>query len=248
MKPPAPRGRVNARRATSNAPARGPAPVATRSLLPSLGKHRTLEALAYDDIRRAIVDGTLPPGRRIVPNSLAAAAGVSRIPVLQALRRLESEGFVRITPHKEVVVTEISPEESRERFLLMSTLEALCVREARGKITPALVARLRAAHERILTARAAGNAARAAAADGEFHRLLWEAAGLPRVAQILQNIWDRGEYYRAMMHARRGGFASESVAEHERIVKVLERGDVDEAARAIEEHRMRAMERLDRPH
>jgi DNA-binding GntR family transcriptional regulator len=218
------------------------------SLLPSLGKHRTLEELAYGDIRRAIVDGSLPPGRRIVPNSLAAAAGVSRIPVLQALRRLESEGFVRITPHKEVVVTEISPEESRERFLLMSTLEALCVREARGKITPALVARLRAAHERILAAKAAGNATRAVAADGEFHRLLWEAARLPRVAQILQNIWDRGEYYRAMMHARRGGFASESLAEHERIVSALEGGDVAEAARAIEEHRMRAMERLDRPH
>jgi DNA-binding GntR family transcriptional regulator len=117
-------------------------------LLPSLGKHRTLEELAYGDIRRAIVDGSLPPGRRIVPNSLAAAAGVSRIPVLQALRRLESEGFVRITPHKEVVVTEL-------------------------------------------------------------HRLLWEAAGL-----------------------KRG----------------VERGDVAEAARAIEEHRMRAMERLERPH
>jgi DNA-binding GntR family transcriptional regulator len=77
--------------------------------------------------------------------------------------------------------------------------------------------------------------------------MLWEAARLPHVAQILQNIWDRGEYYRAMMHARRGGFASESVAEHERIIAALQRGDVDEAARAIEEHRMRAMERLDRP-
>jgi DNA-binding GntR family transcriptional regulator len=237
---------VVSRRTTSKprSPRRNSAPA---SLLPSLGKHRTLEALAYGDIRRAIVDGTLPPGRRIVPNSLAAAAGVSRIPVLQALRRLESEGFVRITPHKEVVVTEISPEESRERFLLMSTLEALCVREARGKITPALVARLHAAHDRILAAKAAGNVARAVAADGEFHRLLWEAAGLKRVAQILQNIWDRGEYYRAMMHARRGGFASESVEEHERIVKALERGDVAEAARAIEQHRMLAMERLHRP-
>lgn len=233
-------------RGATKAPVRRPAAKAAGSVLSSIGKHRTLEALAYADIRRAIVDGTLPPGGRIVPNSLAASAGVSRIPVLQALRRLESEGFVRITPHKDVIVTEISPEESRERFLLMSTLEALCVREARGKITPALLVRLRAAHERIVAARAAGSVARAAAADGEFHRLLWEAAGLPRVAQILQNVWDRGEYYRAMMHTRRGGFASESIGEHERIVRALERGDVAAAAQAIEEHRMRAMERLGR--
>src|SRR5687768_1966624 len=236
---------VTARRTGAKARGRGRGAPPAGALLASVGKHRTLEALAYDDIRRAIVDGSLPPGQRIVPNALAASAGVSRIPVLQALRRLESEGFVRITPHKEVVVTEISPAESRERFLLMSTLEAMCVREARGRITPALVARLRAAHQRILTAKGAGSAARAVAADGEFHRMLWEAARLPNVAQILQNIWDRGEYYRALMHARRGGFASESVAEHERIIEALEHGDVDEAARAIEEHRMRAMERLD---
>lgn len=85
---------VSARRATAKPrPARTPA--AARPLLSSLGKHRTLEELAYGDIRRAIVDGSLPRGRRIVPNSLAAAAGVSRIPVaieehrMRAMERLD---------------------------------------------------------------------------------------------------------------------------------------------------------------
>jgi DNA-binding GntR family transcriptional regulator len=241
---------------------RSPPPAATRTRRPSavgppshraaprlsaLGRHRTLEELAYADIRRAIVEGSLAPGERIVPNSIAAAAGISRIPVLQALRRLESEGFVRITPHKEVVVTTLSPEEFRERFLLMATLEALSVRHSAGKITPALVARLRAAQDRLIAAREAGNSAKAVAADGTFHRMLWEASGLPHVAQILQNIWDRGEYYRALMHARRGGFASESIGEHEAILRALQEGDLEGAARAIEEHRRRAMERLTAP-
>jgi DNA-binding GntR family transcriptional regulator len=46
------------------------------------------------------------------------------------------------------------------------------------------------------------------------------------------------------MHARRGGFAAESLTEHEQILKALEGGDAAGAARAIEQHRMRAMERL----
>jgi DNA-binding GntR family transcriptional regulator len=75
-------------------------------------------------------------------------------------------------------------------------------------------------------------------------RLLWETAVLPHVSRILQNTWDRGEYYRVIMHARRGGFAAESLTEHEQILKALEGGDVAGAARAIEQHRMRAMERL----
>ena len=63
-------------------------------------------------------------------------------------------------------------------------------------------------------------------------------------AKTLQNIWDRGEYYRVIMHARRGGFARESLAEHELILRALEKRDFEQAARAIEHHRMHAMGRL----
>ena len=72
----------------------------------------------------------------------------------------------------------------------------------------------------------------------------WEASGLKQVLQLLQNIWDRGEYYRVIMHARRGGFAAESLAEHEEILRALEAKDWARAARAVETHRLRAMERL----
>jgi DNA-binding GntR family transcriptional regulator len=213
-------------------------------MFPALSRHQTLEESAYQDIRRAIVDGRLAPGQRIVANAIARAAGISRIPVMQALRRLERDGFVRINPHRDVVVTSLAPGDFRERFLLMAALEALCLREGAGRITPALLARLRALQKEMAAARAGGDAARAVAADSEFHRSLWELGRLPQVIQLLQNVWDRGEYYRVIMHARRGGFARESLAEHEQIVKALEEGDVDRAARAIEQHRMRAMERL----
>lgn len=231
-------------RPAREAPARGPAVAAPTSLLPSLGRHQTLEELAYRDIRQAIMAGRLAPGERIVATTIAAAAGVSRIPVMQALRRLESDGFVRITPHKDVVVTSLSAGEFRERFLMMAALESLCVREARERITPELIGRLRALQKEMAVSRTAGDAARAVAADSEFHRLLWEASGLRQVVQTLQNIWDRGEYYRVIMHARRGGFARESLAEHELILRALEERNFEQAARAIEHHRMHAMGRL----
>jgi DNA-binding GntR family transcriptional regulator len=231
------------RHATLGGAARPGAQIAV-DLFPSLAKHQTLEELAYRDIRRAIVEGRIAPGERVVANTIATAAGISRIPVMQALRRLERDGFVKINPHKDVIVSSLSPAEFRERFLLMAALEGLCVREGAGRVTGELLSRLRALQKEMGAARAARNAARAVAADSEFHRLLWETAALPHVSQILQNTWDRGEYYRVIMHARRGGFAAESLAEHERILKALEGGDAAGAARAIEQHRMRAMERL----
>jgi DNA-binding GntR family transcriptional regulator len=170
-------------------------------------RRETLEELAYRHLRQALVEGRLAPGERIVAGAVAQAAGISRIPVLQALRRLESEGFVRINPHRDVVVAGLSPEEFRERFLLMASLEALCLREAAGRITAPLITGLRRLQRDMIAARAAGNTARAVAADSDFHRRLWEASGLRQVIQLLQNVWDRGEYYRVIMHARRGGFA-----------------------------------------
>jgi DNA-binding GntR family transcriptional regulator len=229
------------------APAAAGAPRATvdaLSIFQAPLKHRTLEELAYEHIRTALVQGKLAPGQRIVASAVARAAGISRIPVLQALRRLESEGFVRINPHRDVVVSGLSPEEFRERFLLMAVLEALCLREAEGKIAPVTLRRLREIQAEIVAARRAGDTALAVNADGRFHRMLWEVSGLRHVVQVLQNIWDRGEYYRVIMHARRGGFAAESLAEHDEILRALEAGDTARAARAIERHRLRAMERL----
>ena len=136
---------------------------------------------------------------------MAAAAGISRIPVMQALRRLEADGFVRITPHQGCGGPGVGAREIPERFLLVAALEVLCLREAEGKITREIRARLRALQKEMVTARSQKDVARAAVADGRFHHLLWETAGLPQVLRILENLWDRGEYYRLLMHARRGG-------------------------------------------
>jgi hypothetical protein len=59
---------------------KGPARVAGRDLFPALAQHQTLEESAYQDLRRAIVEGRIAPGERIIAASVAAAAGISRIP------------------------------------------------------------------------------------------------------------------------------------------------------------------------
>ena len=76
------------------------------------------------------------------------------------------------------------------------------------------------------------------------HQCLWEDSGLPQTTQLLRNLWDRGEYCRIIMHARRGGSARESLVEHEENLKALEAGDVLRACGAIERHRLQAMQRL----
>jgi DNA-binding GntR family transcriptional regulator len=221
-----------------------PSPDPSESGLPSVRKHRTLEELAYEDIRQSIAAGRFAPGDRIVVNALAAASGISKIPVMQALRRLQTEGFVHINPHKDVVVRKPSPQEYRERFLLIATLGALCIREAGARITPEVVKQLRALQREIIRAQKARDTDRAIERDAQFHRILWEIAGLPNTLRILQNLWDQGEYYRTIMNARRGGFAQESLDEHEAILNALEAQDFTQAAKNLERHHLAGLVRL----
>jgi DNA-binding GntR family transcriptional regulator len=94
------------------------------------------------------------------------------------------------------------------------------------------------------TSRKAKNAARASGLDTEFHLLLCRCSGLTQMVQLIQNRFDRGEYCRIIMHARRGGFAKEALNELQDILRAVEAGDIRWAAQAIEHHRLQSMQRL----
>src|SRR4051812_13031640 len=96
---------------------------APNGALPNLGHHQTLQALAYENLRRLVVDGTLRPGQRLHLDGLASQLGVSTMPVRVALRRLETEGLVTISPRRGTTVTDLRSDEAAEIFLLRRTLE-----------------------------------------------------------------------------------------------------------------------------
>src|SRR3954451_22516549 len=75
--------------------------------LAEIDGHRTLEERTYQQLRGAIARGTLEPGARLVGSQLATTLGVSRITVPNAIKRLASEGFIVVTPHKEAQVASL---------------------------------------------------------------------------------------------------------------------------------------------
>ena len=87
----------------------------------------------YLRIRDTIVDGTLAPGEQLRDKELAAWLGVSRTPVREALRRLQSERRVTIEPQRGAVVAELDRHEVVELYQLRQHLEGIAARfAARG--------------------------------------------------------------------------------------------------------------------
>ena len=210
--------------------------------LPSVRRYRTLEEGVYDDLRAAIVSGQLPPGGRIVVDTVARDAGISRLPVIHALKRLQSEGFVNINPHKDVLVAQYTPQEVSELYDILAAVEALTVRGAARRATPVQLATLRVLHERLARAQAEGQTAEAAALDKLFHFAVWDCSGLAHTIPIVQTLWDRYQVYRERLYAR-SGFPPESIEEHAALLDALAARDFGTAMFLCRQHRRRARRR-----
>ena len=152
---------------------------------PSLGlAPRTAAERAARYVRRLVFDGHLRPHDRVPQDDVAAALGLSRIPVREALIALEREGWVRIEPHRGAFVNPLDEAAVRDHFELYGLTFGLAARRAveRG------VADELAATLADLSASAAGteDPAEFGRLAPAFHEAVVEAAASPRIGVVLR--------------------------------------------------------------
>jgi DNA-binding GntR family transcriptional regulator len=92
-----------------------------------IASRRVLSDVVTDDLREAIVDHELEPGRRISEDELAAQMGVSRGPIREALARLEREGLITLERHRGARVASWSEQDIDEIYSMRSVLEGLAI-------------------------------------------------------------------------------------------------------------------------
>jgi len=203
--------------------------------LQQLESPEPVEIRVYTQIRQAIMQGQLQPGERLVLDRLAASLGVSRVPVTQALKRLETQGFVRTIRRGETVVVELSATDAWELYVLRIRLQPLAARYAAQRLQPDQLAEI----ERLAELVAPLSGAERTVMDRRFHEAIADASGMPRLVQILNNLWDVTEVYRAAKDTKEQELTdtsennAKSRREHEAMLAALRQGD-GEAAEAVE--------------
>jgi DNA-binding GntR family transcriptional regulator len=206
---------------------------------------------AYQELRRIIVWGQLPPGSRISERTIAERLKLSRTPVRSALHRLEQEGFVAsygVGRERRLIVAPLTMHDGREVFTIVGHLEGLAARTAAELPAPrrkALVLQLRAVNEALATQSSKkGNATRFFDLDIEFHRLYVEEVVGPRLLTLHRAIKPQSERYIRLYVSVLLDQIATSVREHERIAASIARGDPDKAQQAVETNWRNAAERL----
>ena len=106
--------------------------------------HKTLPASLAERLRDLITEGELAPGTRLNERALGERLGVSRTPLREAFRLLAAEGLIEHQPNRGAVVVQLSQDDVRESFDVMSGLEALSGELACRHVTDAEIAEIRA--------------------------------------------------------------------------------------------------------
>jgi DNA-binding GntR family transcriptional regulator len=186
---------------------------------------------AYDRIRHAIVDGTLPPGTPLRDGDLAEQLGLSKAPVRDALRRLTEDGLVDQKPQSYTRVSDVMSPDVLDAREIVRLLHEFAVKQAAPKCRPEDIAAMRAANDRFAKAIEAGDVKAAVKADDELHDIPVRLAGNAAVAATLDRYTP---LLRRLEHARfSSALAWNSVERHTRLIDALEARDTGTAVSVI---------------
>ena len=205
--------------------------------------YRTMQEIVYDTIRESVLSGKYPPGHHLIAEDLAKELGVSRMPVREALHRLEVAGLVTMSPHRGAVVSEFAEPEIIELYHIRAVLDGLAARLAVPNLTDDDFAQLNARVDEMQTTIKAGETEAFLRANRDFHLVIWKAARAPRLQELLKNLYDTSQPFRNTS-VQLPGRADQVIEEHRRIAKALMKRDVVAAEKYANDHHERTAVRL----
>ena len=209
--------------------------------MPTVAPHSATD-LVLDAVRTEILSGQLAAGATLRQEDVADRFGVSRMPVREALKRLEGEGLVEVLPSRRVRVAALSRSEIEDVYDLRAALEPLAVRLAVPRITKA---QLRNAAHALEIADDEDDAETFGARNAGFHLALMLPCERPRLLASIASLLDVSDRYQraALRDEEHNARVRE---EHRGLLDAARAGDADRAAALAEAHVRSAGARLAR--
>ena len=190
-----------------------------------------------DRVMDAIADGRLKSGQRLIESELAADLGISRIPVREALRELESQGLLVSRPHRGIRLIAFDGAWQQQLYEMRVALERVSWRHAAAayRREPARLARLDGLIERMRKAVEEGDRQAVNRTDIALHEALCEESGSP----LLMTLWRAIRRHVLIVFAQETSGAADLRAildQHVRLRALLRTGNEQELERELQDH------------
>jgi DNA-binding GntR family transcriptional regulator len=197
-------------------------------------------AQVFDELRDMILSLKLAPGTVLSRLRLQAQFGVSSTPVRDALMRLEAAGLVDVFPQSGTIVSLIDVALARQAQFLRRALEQEVVRTLAATPDAALVGQLKAVIDEQKGHAKKGDLERFNDADLGFHRMLFDAAGVPDLWALIRNRSGHIDRIRRL-HLPIGDKARQIISNHAAIVSAIADGNPDRAQSEMRDHLSRSL-------
>lgn len=191
--------------------------------------------LVYQRLSGAILDGTLKPLARLNADEIARRLGVSKIPVREALQRLEIQGLVTQAQHAGASVAPLSENEIEGIRYARLALDPVVARLAAERASPDLLANVRAIDDRMRRKNARGDTSGLNELNRDFHAAIARASGFEILVDLVEATLLRVRRYRALvpLSTERWDIVLD---EHDAIVRAIIEHDAEAAERAACKH------------
>lgn len=199
----------------------------------------SLVSLAAAAVRREIVTGQLPPGARVHEPPLAEKLEISRPPLREALRILESEGLLEQTPRRGYRVVEMSAHDIEEIYSLRGVLEHFALDLILADYDAARFDPLTPIMKRMRKAAKAGDHVEVVQCNVDFHLAVVEACGHKRLIGAYGSLMRQMQVCMAanvLTEAKTAGDLAQGCERHERLLDSLRSGDRERIVKEFAEH------------
>jgi DNA-binding GntR family transcriptional regulator len=213
---------------------------ALAGLEPVAAERRKLSDYVFDSLCDGIVEGTLPPGERLTEARIAEALNVSRMPVREALAKLEERHLVERDASGTCYVARWDEQALWEVATLRGALEGLVVKLAMANLTAEDLDHLEEVVIQMETAVKRGDYDRLIYLDIEFHSYIWSRTGHRLLQEMLEVIRPLVRYF---MYVTRPGDEATYPETHREVIDVFRAGDFSKAEVVIQQHTLTTAER-----
>lgn len=196
-------------------------------------QYTTVSDSVYLWIKNAIIQGEFKPGEHIAQERLTKKLGVSRTPVRDAIKRLETEGLLITKPHCGAVVFQMSREHLTEIYEIRILMEQYCAARTCMKATDEDIKSIEAISLQMLNY--SGTSKEFMQLDRQFHRSICTLSGCENTVEILEGLWNKCDSFKSIYYSL-DGRVGDTLAEHTRIVQGIKSRDIEATKKAISDH------------
>jgi DNA-binding GntR family transcriptional regulator len=197
-----------------------------------------------NSLREAILNSYFEPGEKLDQDLIAEEFDVSRTPVREAIRRLEMEGFLEISPHRGAFISQVSSQDIHNVYEIRRLLEAEIVRQVTPVIPKEVLDDLAQFLVEAETAFKAGDEVKHAEADVHFHETIIGFVENELLKEMLDSLTNRISMVRYFAQLQPGYHLIESFQEHRSILEAMRQRNAELAAELMTAHLVSSAQRI----